>query len=53
MNLDRLNSQEEAHSDGFFDFVDGYTIMADKGKIIFPVVEPFGSHLRKKSGMMP
>ena len=50
MNLDRLNSQEEAYSDGFFDFVDGYTIMADKGKIVFPVVEPFGSHLRKKIG---
>lgn len=50
MNLDRLNSQEEAYSDGFFDFVDGYTIMADKGKVIFPVVEPFGSHLRKKIG---
>ena len=50
MNLDRLNSQNEAHSDGFFDFVDGYTIMAANGKIIFPVVEPFGSHLRKKIG---
>lgn len=50
MNLDRLNSQEEAHSDGFFDFVDGYTILADKGKIVFPVVEPFGSHLREKIG---
>ena len=50
MNLDRLNSQNEAHSDGFFDFVDGYTILADKGKIIFPVVEPFGSHLREKIG---
>ena len=45
-----MNSQEEAYSDGFFDFVDGYTIMADKGKVIFPVVEPFGSHLRKKIG---
>lgn len=50
MNLDRLNSQNEAHADGYFDFVDGYTIMADMGKIIFPVVEPFGSHLRKKIG---
>ena len=50
MNLDRLNSQNEAHSDGFFDFVEGYTVMADMGKIIFPVVEPFGSHLRKKIG---
>ncbi len=50
MNLDRLNSQNEAHADGFFDFIEGLTIQADKGKVIFPVVEPFGSYLRKKIG---
>lgn len=50
MNLDRLDSKDEAHPDGFFDFVEGYTVLSDNGKIIFPVVEPFGSHLRKKIG---
>ncbi len=50
MNLDRLNSQNEAYSDGFFDFIDGYTILTSSGKIIFPVVEPFGSHLKEKIG---
>ena len=30
-----------------FDFVEGYTVYAANGKIIFPVLEPFGSHLRK------
>lgn len=47
MNLDRLDSNEQSNSDGFFDFVEGYTILAQQGKVIFPVVEPFGSHLRK------
>ncbi|MDR1524266.1 MAG: cell surface protein SprA [Tannerella sp.] len=56
MNLDRLNSNNEAVSseagsgDGFFDFVEGYTIVSSNGRIIFPVVEPFGSHLREKIG---
>jgi cell surface protein SprA len=49
-NLDRLDSRNEPHRDGFFDFVEGYTVVSQTGKIIFPVVEPFGSHLRKKIG---
>ena len=47
MNLDRLDRNNEAHPDGFFDFVEGFTVLPENGKIIFPVVEPFGSHLRK------
>ena len=47
MNLDRLDSRLEQHPDGAFDFVEGYTVYAANGKIIFPVLEPFGSHLRK------
>jgi cell surface protein SprA len=47
MGLDNLNSQLDREPDGFFDFIDNVTIMVDKGKIVFPVVEPFGSHLRK------
>ncbi|MDR3309208.1 MAG: cell surface protein SprA, partial [Tannerella sp.] len=54
MNLDRLNTNNEvvpnAQGDGFFDFVEGYTITAINGRIIFPVVEPFGKHLRKAIG---
>lgn len=45
MNLDRLDSNNENHPDGFYDFVEGFTVIASQGKIIFPVVEPFGSHL--------
>ena len=47
-NLDRLNSNNQAYPDGFFDYVEGTTVISQTGKIIFPVVEPFGSHLRAK-----
>ena len=50
MNLDHLDSQqkERPNGDGIFDFVEGYTIISQNGKIIFPSVEPFGSYLAKK-----
>ena len=48
MNLDRIDSNEASNPDGFFDFIEGYTIISSTGKIIFPVVEPFGSHLASK-----
>lgn len=48
LNLDRLNSQQDAIPDGRFDYVEGITVYSDKGRIVFPVVEPFGSYLRKK-----
>ncbi len=47
MNLDNLNQQNEPTStgDGVFDFVPSLTIYPSNGRIIFPVLEPFGSHL--------
>lgn len=52
MGLDRLNANNSATpndaGNGVFDFVEGYTINASTGRIYFPVVEPFGSHLKKK-----
>lgn len=48
MNLDRLDANNNANSNGQFDFVEGYTIR--KGRIIFPVTEPFGEHLREWIG---
>ena len=50
MNLDRLNSKKEAYPDGVFDYVEGYTVQSSNGRVIFPVLEPFGSHLRKAIG---
>lgn len=50
MNLDRLDNKKQPNPNGFFDFVEGYTITAQNGKIFFPVVEPFGKHLRAAIG---
>ena len=50
MNLDRLDANNNFNPDGRFDFLDGYTVTTSGGKVIFPVVEPFGSHLRKQIG---
>lgn len=50
MNLDRLDSNQEGNPDGFFDYVEGYTILSSSGKVIFPVVEPFGKHLAEAIG---
>ena len=48
LNLDNLNSNNDPQPDGVFDFVNGITINTSNGRIIFPVREPFGSHLRKQ-----
>lgn len=50
MNLDRLDSNQESNPDGFFDYIEGYTVQSSTGKIIFPVAEPFGSNLERKIG---
>ena len=50
LNLDNLDSQLELNPDGRFDFMEGITIYTDNGRIIFPVLEPFGSYLRQKIG---
>ena len=48
MELDRLNTNNDPFPDGIFDFVPGTTIDQQRGRIIFPVVEPFGSNLYDK-----
>ena len=50
MNLDRLDSRNNSSPDGRFDYVEGYTANSSTGRIIFPVLEPFGSHLEKEIG---
>ncbi|MDR1810922.1 MAG: cell surface protein SprA [Prevotella sp.] len=50
MNLDRLDSRRNKNADGIFDYIEGYTVRSSDGRIIFPVVEPFGEHLRKMIG---
>ncbi|MBD2700937.1 cell surface protein SprA [Spirosoma sp. BT702] len=48
--MDRLNQQLDAQPDGNFDFVENITIDSRYGKIIFPVLEPFGSYLDRQFG---
>ncbi|MDE3125469.1 MAG: cell surface protein SprA, partial [Bacteroidota bacterium] len=45
LNLDRLNNQNDPQPDGIFDYLEGFTILSQQGKIIFPVLEPFGKDL--------
>jgi len=46
LNLDNLNSLNDPQPDGVFDFVEGVTMMSRNGRLIFPVLEPFGEDLR-------
>jgi cell surface protein SprA len=50
LGADRLDKNNEAHPDGYFDFIDGYTVDATNGRIYFPEVQPFGSYLASKIG---
>lgn len=47
-NIDRVNNQNDPQPDGFFDFIEGKTIQSDRGRIIFPMREPFRGFLRSK-----
>lgn len=53
LSLDNLNMQNDRTPDGVFDFIDGVTINANNGRVIFPVTEPFGSYLRTKFEVNP
>ncbi|MFI3240595.1 MAG: cell surface protein SprA, partial [Bacteroidales bacterium] len=50
MNLDRLDATDQSNPDGFFDYLDGYTVNSSTGRVIFPVAEPFGTYLEEKIG---
>jgi cell surface protein SprA len=50
LNLDNLNSQLDLMRDGVFDYVEGITVNSSAGKIIFPVLEPFGKNLADSIG---
>ncbi|MDO6743106.1 cell surface protein SprA [Tenacibaculum soleae] len=47
-NLDKLDQSEYAvpKGDGFFDYVDGVTVNSERGYVLFPDPEPFGSDLK-------
>jgi len=43
LGADRLDNNNKVHSNGYFDYVDGYTV--SNGRVFFPKVEPFGSYM--------
>ena len=45
LNLDRLNSRNDPLPDGVFDYIEGYTVLSQQSRVIFPILEPFGSDL--------
>jgi cell surface protein SprA len=45
LNLDRLNSHNDPQPDGIFDYIEGFTIVSQQARVIFPVLQPFGKDL--------
>ena len=43
LGADRLDNNNKAHSNGYFDYVEGYTV--SNGRVFFPEPEPFGHDL--------
>ena len=43
LGCDRLDNNLKAHPNGYFDYVEGYTV--SNGRVFFPSVEPFGATL--------
>lgn len=48
MGLDKLSVNGDPFADGVFDFIPGYTINANNGRIYLSSKEPFGENLRSK-----
>ena len=46
LQLDRLNNHNDPQPDGMFDYVEGYTVLSKMGRIVFPLLEPFGADLK-------
>ncbi len=48
LELDNLDKRNEPNPDGLFDYIEGVTINSRNGRVYFPLLEPFGSDLRRK-----
>ena len=46
LGCDRLDNNNKNHSNGYFDFVEGYTV--SNGRVFLPSAEPFGDYLYKQ-----
>ena len=52
LGCDRLDNNNKPNSNGYFDFVEGYTVQ--NGRVFLPSAEPFGDYLRtqlRKNGL--
>lgn len=47
-NLDRLDVNSDPQPDGIFDFEEGYTVISQYSRIIFPLLQPFGRDIAAK-----
>ena len=46
LGADRLDNNNKVHANGYFDFVEGYTV--SNGRVFLPSAEPFGDYLRRQ-----
>ena len=52
LGCDRLDNNNKVNANGYFDFVEGYTVQ--NGRVFLPAAEPFGAYLRiqlQKNGL--
>ena len=45
LGADRLDNNNQPHPNGYFDYVEGYTIQ--NGRVFLPAAEPFGDYLKR------
>ena len=45
LGADRLDNNNKPHSNGYFDYVEGYTV--SNGRVFLPEAEPFGEYLAR------
>ena len=46
LGCDRLDNNNKPHANGYFDYVEGYTVQ--NGRVFLPSAEPFGDYLRQQ-----
>ena len=46
LGCDRLDNNNKVHANGYFDFIQGYTVT--NGRVFLPSAEPFGDYLRRQ-----
>lgn len=50
LGADRLDNKNNSNPNGYYDFIDGYTIDASSGRVFLPLAEPFGDGMEDAIG---